>query len=673
MRKLLLLLCVLSFVTGGVKADRAELTTDGLSFAILKDRIQNSTADEIEIVGEPGTLIMTDSIVIRKNLVLKGNGLLTLKGDEAGLYRMFIVDSYYTVELNDITFENGKSTGGGVIGNFGTLNISGCTFKNNTTTAETGTIKNMGTLNVINSIFKDNEGDHTAAIYSNGALNIINSTFTGNKSQKNNIPQGGTISNRGSLTMINCILTGNTAQSHPAWRDIYNEVPGTANIAYSLFETTQTDLSISYGKNLVYGQLPEDVFEDVENNTLKAGSKAARVGTLASLKDGQWYFLHGNNETDKNAWGYMNGSGIVTEPGNYTYSPTGPDYGLTGGNVLQGASRTASHPSYILGTVASAGEIVDKSVLEALLASIPGSYTEENYTPESWGVLEGKILQGEAIVANNNAMQIQVNNIIQEIRDAIGALVPVSQPVPPIDHTIRLTVGPGVSANYRGGNLTVMEGERFSLEFRLDTTGYTNDDLLLLVNGEVTPYRNLGEGYPCVYTINPVEADCTIEVALRVYTVYFPVDVKGGGFSLQGDITVNYGDPLEFYFWLGEPYYLSDGIYANGVKLEEAPFRSSMYNFYIEAVKGHINLEARGIKEEQVGNTLPDEQLKVYTADGTVFIDNAPTGTPVLVYGLTGKPVAQRTADGSQIAIPLSKGIYIVKTADKVLKAVVRD
>lgn len=244
----------------------------------------------------------------------------------------------------------------------------------------------------------------------------------------------------------------------------------------------------------------------------------------------------------------------------------------------------------------------------------------------------------------------------------------------PVMHKITLQVAPGVKVNLGStGIYGVTHGDKLSLELSLDTVGYTFDDMLLLVNGEKTELTNPGDGFGYYsFTIPSVEAPYSIEAALKHYTVSLPESITGGGFNPQGDSIVKYGESIEFHLWLGEPYYLSDGVYANGVKLEESPMRSSMHFFRIEAVKEPITIEAKGIKGEITGTTEIVQDTRMYSENGMLYIENLPAATPVMIYSLTGKLAANQIAQTNLLSIPLAKGIYIVKTGKAVQKVIVR-
>ncbi len=128
-----------------------------------------------------------------------------------------------TISGNSAAFSGG--TGGGGIGNNGTMTIIGCTFRHNTVTgslfARGGAINTYGSLSITNSTFTGNQGDEGGAIYGNGTLTITNSTIAGNSAGA-----GGGVFLVSPLSLTNTIIAANTAVNGTAFG---NDIKGTVS------------------------------------------------------------------------------------------------------------------------------------------------------------------------------------------------------------------------------------------------------------------------------------------------------------------------------------------------------------------------------------------------------------------------------------------------------------
>ena len=109
------------------------------TFTDLQTRIDNAIADGTAFVELPYDITYNDAvdgekfingIYINDEVTIDGNGYYI---DGANTARIFNIDAFATVNLNDAILKNGNSTGnGGAIYASGTLNIDNCTFSDNT-------------------------------------------------------------------------------------------------------------------------------------------------------------------------------------------------------------------------------------------------------------------------------------------------------------------------------------------------------------------------------------------------------------------------------------------------------------------------------------------------------------------------------------------------------------
>ena len=156
----------------------------------------------------PQTVVTAAEIVIDKDVILNGEGNLTVDGDND--HRVFLVPEpepdLVTAELRGFLVTGGSHYDAGGILNGGTLTLTNCTVLGN---QESG-LGNSGTLRLINSMVSGNTSDeHGGGIFSSsGTLMLTNSTVSGNTAQYG----GGGISNvGGTLMLTNSTVSGNTS------------------------------------------------------------------------------------------------------------------------------------------------------------------------------------------------------------------------------------------------------------------------------------------------------------------------------------------------------------------------------------------------------------------------------------------------------------------------------
>ena len=201
----------------------------------LRDAIAAAASgDTIDFGGDFTINLMGGALPIGKNLTIDGAGhTVTISGPGASCttcFRVFQKTSLNTLTLNNLTVTNGysKSTGhgGAIVDNwYGNLNITNCTFSNNSATTPTtyqsgGAIyQNYGNLTITNSTFLNNStNDRGGAIYFKGTnLTVTGSTFS------NNSAGGGTNYGGGGAIWIDTSTTvtigGSTFSGNSSPRD----------------------------------------------------------------------------------------------------------------------------------------------------------------------------------------------------------------------------------------------------------------------------------------------------------------------------------------------------------------------------------------------------------------------------------------------------------------------
>ncbi|HKI17600.1 MAG TPA: dockerin type I repeat-containing protein, partial [Isosphaeraceae bacterium] len=208
-----------------------------------------------------------------------GASLLTISGNNS--VEVFDVNQNVTAALSDLTIANGSSTatGGGGIGNFGTLTVTACSIASNKATGFSvggGGLYNFGTLTLLNSTVANNTSSGTqgggGGIVSTGTLSLFNTTVA-NNSSANDTYGGGGILSFGTATLINSTIADN---------DVINGTGGGLSVPSG---TATLDNAIVALNVSINGGLP--VADDVAG-TLASTSQFNLIGTGGSggLTDG---------------------------------------------------------------------------------------------------------------------------------------------------------------------------------------------------------------------------------------------------------------------------------------------------------------------------------------------------------------------------------------------------
>jgi hypothetical protein len=233
----------------------------------IRDAIAKGGGPRTFACEGPKTVTTLDEIIIDNDVILDGEGNLTVDGN--GDHRVFSVPEGVSAELRWLTVTRGSASGGGVASE-GTLTIRGCVISNNAAGSPSGAtgrgggilnarqmiiidttvtwnsvshgtgggIYNSGsaTLTLVNSTVSDNHagidgsGAVGGGIRNVGEMTIINSTVSENGAIGFSNVSGGGISNGGTLTLTHSTVWGNTADSGDAiavYVSSYTEIANT--------------------------------------------------------------------------------------------------------------------------------------------------------------------------------------------------------------------------------------------------------------------------------------------------------------------------------------------------------------------------------------------------------------------------------------------------------------
>ena len=212
---------------GAIEAANFHVGADGISIELPASSVINLTGALPDL---------SESVAITG----PGAGLLTVRRDTGGEYRIFNVTTTGTVTFSGMTISNGLldvGLGGGIMNsNTGTVNVISSTLSDNHTETGSGiglggAIFNFlgGTINVINSTLSGNTCGKGGAIYNNstGPVNVINSTLSNNTASVS----GGAVYNNGILNVTNSTISGNFAGCISG---IFNNGSGSANVKSSI-------------------------------------------------------------------------------------------------------------------------------------------------------------------------------------------------------------------------------------------------------------------------------------------------------------------------------------------------------------------------------------------------------------------------------------------------------
>lgn len=167
------------------------------------------------------TPVVTGEIIIDNDVVLDGQGKLTVDGDEQS--RVFAVPDGVTAELRGFTVTRGavRGSSGGGIQNKGTLTLVDTTVSRSSATCSSSCIGGLGigggilngledaTLTLVNSTVSGNTASFDGAgVWNSGTMTATNSTVSGNDTTR--FGAGG-IYNMGMMMLVNGTVTGSNS------------------------------------------------------------------------------------------------------------------------------------------------------------------------------------------------------------------------------------------------------------------------------------------------------------------------------------------------------------------------------------------------------------------------------------------------------------------------------
>lgn len=186
----------------------------------LRDAIATSAPGDTIDFGVTGTITLSSTLVIDKDLTISGPGAASLSVSGNNSIVVFVTAYNTNVTISGLTVTRGFNAdrggwGGGIV-NRGSMTVSNCVITGNTIPAGGGPgggIFNYSSLKLINSIVSGNSAAYGGGgVWNNGnaRLEITGSTISGNSA----VGDGGGVSNvNGVMTITRSLISGNSSQS----------------------------------------------------------------------------------------------------------------------------------------------------------------------------------------------------------------------------------------------------------------------------------------------------------------------------------------------------------------------------------------------------------------------------------------------------------------------------
>ena len=202
-----------------------------------------------------GSDAATGDLDITESVTITGAGSATTIIDGGDIDRVLHLPSGTTVNITGVTIRNGTTTdhGGGLRQDGGTLDLEDVVVTSNNANLGGGIfLTTLGTLNIAGSTVSNNSGNYGGGILLSGNVNLDQSTISGNSATG----FGGGILSSGTISVTNSTVSGNTGGG------IWTDIPSGATLTH----TTVTDNS---GGGIIYMNNP--LFAPTVSDSIIAG------------------------------------------------------------------------------------------------------------------------------------------------------------------------------------------------------------------------------------------------------------------------------------------------------------------------------------------------------------------------------------------------------------------
>lgn len=250
---------------------------------------------------------------------------------------------------------------------------------------------------------------------------------------------------------------------------------------------------------------------------------------------------------------------------------------------------------------------------------------------------------------------------------------PNPQPEPET-YTITLNIATYINATKETGSYIINEGDGFSLTFHLENSeGYTDSDILFLLDGEEIDINSFQSGTNYRFTLNNIEADHTIDIALKTYKITVPqiegllTDPEAGTYNIP------YGEPFTIIFTLEDKYDQSVVVVLiNGKVVDLSALKSTSFTYTIDKVVEPIVIEIKGIElnDPTHNMNINQQSLNIYTSEGILYI-NTNHLLPIEIYSISGTLLTSQKVNG-ETQVNLPQGIYVIKCLSASSKVIIK-
>lgn len=203
--------------------------TDDSGPGSLRDAIAISAPGDTIDFGVTGTITLSSTLVIDKDLTISGPGAASLSVSGNNSVVVFVTDFGTNVTISGLTVSGGFNAspggwGGGIL-NRGSMTVSDCVITGNTIPAGGGPgggIFNYSSLRLLNSVVSGNSAAYGGGgVWNNGnaRLEIADSTISANS-------EGGVSNVNGIVTIIRTRISGNSTQGSGGGLSSYSDPNG---------------------------------------------------------------------------------------------------------------------------------------------------------------------------------------------------------------------------------------------------------------------------------------------------------------------------------------------------------------------------------------------------------------------------------------------------------------
>ncbi|WP_277464459.1 choice-of-anchor Q domain-containing protein [Parabacteroides sp. PF5-6] len=287
-----------------------------------------------------------------------------------------------------------------------------------------------------------------------------------------------------------------------------------------------------------------------------------------------------------------------------------------------------------------------------------------------------------ALDAGNNTLygdELEEDTDLAGDKRLLGASIDIgayegikSLPAPPTYHSFTLALAPGVELyGLSAGEHLVEAGGHLHLQFLPEDRTLGADDVLLLIDGVETEFKDFGANLYFSYILNPIKQNHNVVIALREYTVTLP-EVQGITYDVgAGMHRVAYGNSFTFRLTLADEIDPADvHVFANGQEIRANELRSTVLTYTIDRVITAVTVLIKG--GSTTSNASLTQGVRVIVESGKLKVENEMgTAVDVTVYSITAQNMVQLRGLRGSKTITLPAGIYIVRAGQTNTKVII--